>query len=105
MAQRDEAELGSATRLSPEGEVAVLRSPAPRWHVVVWDDPVNLMTYVEFVFRRHFGYGADHARQLMLRVHNEGKTIVFTGSRERVEADVQAMHQFGLQATMQRAEQ
>lgn len=81
---------------------ATLESDGP-WCTVVWNDPVNLMSYVEFVFRRYFGYSHLVAEQLMMQVHEEGRAIVSSGSRERVETDVQAMHSFGLQATLERA--
>lgn len=70
------------------------------WHTIVWNDPVNLMTYVTFVFRSYFGYSQDRARSLMLQVHHEGRSVVSTGSREKMEVDVQAMHSYGLWATM-----
>lgn len=74
---------------------------APRWVVVVWNDPVNLMSYVTFVFRKLFGYSEPHARQLMLRVHHEGRAVVSGGTRERCEHDVARLHAHGLWATMQ----
>lgn len=73
------------------------------WCTVVWNDPVNLMSYVVFVLRRYFGYTQQVAEELMLQVHHEGRAIVSRGSRERVETDVQAMHSFGLRATLERA--
>ena len=73
------------------------------WNVVVWNDPVNLMSYVAYVFRSYFGYPADRAERLMRQVHEEGRAVVSTGPREQMEADVQAMHGFGLWATLQRA--
>ncbi|MCT1385123.1 ATP-dependent Clp protease adapter ClpS [Brachybacterium sp. p3-SID1565] len=73
------------------------------WCTVVWNDPVNLMSYVVFVFRRYFGYSRPIAEQLMMQVHQEGRAIVSRGSRERVETDVQAMHSYGLHATLERA--
>ncbi|MGO1390074.1 MULTISPECIES: ATP-dependent Clp protease adapter ClpS [Brachybacterium] len=72
------------------------------WCTVVWNDPVNLMSYVVFVLRRHFGYSRLVAEQLMMQVHEEGRATVSRGSRERMETDVQAMHSFGLQATLER---
>ena len=73
------------------------------WQTVVWNDPVNLMSYVAWVFRRHFGMDAPSAEQRMLQVHHDGRAVVSTGTRERMEADVHAMHGFGLWATMQRS--
>ncbi|KRE29422.1 ATP-dependent Clp protease adapter ClpS [Agromyces sp. Soil535] len=74
------------------------------WRTIVWDDPVNLMTYVSYVFRTYFGYPRDEAERLMMRVHNEGRAVVATGNREAMERHVQAMHGYGLQATVSRAE-
>lgn len=62
----------------------ILATDTP-WKVIVWNDPVNLMTYVSYVFRSHFGYSRARAEELMLQVHNNGKAIVFTGSREDAE--------------------
>lgn len=72
-----------------------------RWCTVVWNDPVNLMSYVVFVFRRHFGYSRARAEHLMRQVHEQGRAIVSQGSREQMESDVQAMHGFGLRATLE----
>ena len=71
------------------------------WVVIVWDDPVNLMTYVTYVFQKLFGYSEPHATKLMLQVHNEGKAVVSAGSRESMETDVSKLHAAGLWATMQ----
>lgn len=73
----------------------------PVWNCIVWDDPVNLMTYVTYVFQTYFGYSESKARSLMLQVHHDGKAAVSSGSREKVEMDVQAMHNYGLWATME----
>lgn len=75
-----------------------------QWRAVVWNDPVNLMNYVAYVFRSYFGYSERRATALMLRVHYDGHAVVATGSREAIEVDVRALHGFGLQATMQRVE-
>jgi ATP-dependent Clp protease adaptor protein ClpS len=74
------------------------------WVTIVWNDPVNLMSYVTFVFTSYFGYPRAKAEKLMLEVHNDGRTVVSTGSREEMERDVQAMHEYGLWATMQKAD-
>ncbi|HYO38784.1 MAG TPA: ATP-dependent Clp protease adapter ClpS [Nocardioidaceae bacterium] len=74
------------------------------WVTIVWNDPVNLMSYVTHVFRTYFGYGRKKAEKLMLEVHNDGKSVVSTGSREEMERDVQAMHEYGLWATLQKAD-
>ena len=74
------------------------------WNVVVWDDPVNLMNYVEYVFQKVFGYPRELARKLMLEVHNQGKSLVATEAREQAELHLQQLHQYGLRATLQRSE-
>jgi ATP-dependent Clp protease adaptor protein ClpS len=73
----------------------------PVWVTVVWNDPVNLMTYVTYVFQTYFGYTKAKANRLMKEVHNLGKSIVASGSREQMEKDVAAMHGYGLWATVQ----
>jgi ATP-dependent Clp protease adaptor protein ClpS len=74
------------------------------WSTVVWNDPVNLMSYVTYVFETYFRYPRAKAEKLMLEVHNDGRSTVSTGSREEMERDVQAMHEYGLWATLERAE-
>jgi ATP-dependent Clp protease adaptor protein ClpS len=71
------------------------------WQTVVWNDPVNLMSYVTYVFQKLFGYSRDKATELMLDVHHKGKAIVSSGSKEKVEGDVAKLHAAGLWATMQ----
>lgn len=71
------------------------------WVTIVWNDPVNLMTYVTYVFRSYFGFPADKAERLMRQVHEEGRATVSRGTREQMETDAQAMHGFGLWATVQ----
>ncbi len=71
------------------------------WVVIVWNDPVNLMTYVTYVFQKLFGYDREKAEKLMLQVHHEGKAAVSTGTREKAESDVARLHAAGLWATMQ----
>jgi ATP-dependent Clp protease adaptor protein ClpS len=83
-------------------EVTQLATP---WVTIVWNDPVNLMSYVTFVFQKYFGYGRAKAEKLMMEVHRDGRSVVSTGSREEMERDVQAMHEYGLWATMQKADQ
>jgi ATP-dependent Clp protease adaptor protein ClpS len=77
----------------------------PSWVTIVWNDPVNLMSYVSYVFQTYFGYERKKAEKLMLEVHEAGRSAVSTGSREEMERDVQAMHEYGLWATMQKASQ
>ena len=74
------------------------------WITIVWDDPVNLMSYVSYVFRSYFGVSAEEAERLMLQVHNNGKAVVATGNREAMERHVEAMHGYGLWATLAKAD-
>jgi ATP-dependent Clp protease adaptor protein ClpS len=74
------------------------------WVTIVWNDPVNLMSYVTYVFRTYFGYDKKKAEKLMLEVHEDGKSVVSAGTREEMERDVQAMHEYGLWATMDKQE-
>ena len=77
------------------------RTKAERpWVTLVWNDPINLMDYVTYVFMHHFGYSKEKAEVLMLQVHREGKSAVNTGDRESMERDVEAMHGYGLWATL-----
>ncbi|MET1133631.1 MAG: ATP-dependent Clp protease adapter ClpS [Aeromicrobium sp.] len=86
----------------PDADLVVqLEDP---WVTIVWNDPVNLMSYVAFVFRTYFGYTEEKATQLMLAVHEEGRAIVSSGRREEQERHVQAMHEYGLWATLERSE-
>lgn len=73
------------------------------WQTVVWNDPVNLMSYVVFVFRTHFGYSREKATTLMLHVHQDGHAIVAEGAREQMEMHARAMHDYGLWATVREA--
>ena len=79
-----------------------LTALATPWVTIVWNDPVNLMSYVTYVFETYFGYSRKKAQKLMLEVHNDGKSVVSHGSREEMERDVQAMHEYGLWATMEK---
>jgi ATP-dependent Clp protease adaptor protein ClpS len=75
------------------------------WVTIVWNDPVNLTTYVAWVFRSYFGYSKPEAKRLMWQVHNEGKAVVAKGTREEMERHVNAMHGFGLWATLQKEDE
>jgi ATP-dependent Clp protease adaptor protein ClpS len=75
---------------------------AQPWNVVVWDDPVNLMTYVVYVFQRLFGWDEQTATKHMLEVHTEGRSVVQSVDRERAEYFVTRLHGYGLQATLER---
>ena len=72
------------------------------WIVIVWNDPINLMSYVTFVFQKLFGYNLEKATALMLDVHHKGRAVVSSGPRERAEFDVYRLHEHGLWATMQK---
>ena len=78
-------------------------APDTPWTTTVWNDPVNLMSYVTHVFRTYFGYPKPEAERLMLLVHNEGRAVVATGPREEMERHTEAMHEYGLWATVVRA--
>ena len=94
-----------AAASSPEAVVVpdqdATTARARPWRTVVWNDPVNLMTYVTYVFRSYFGFDESTAHRLMLQVHQEGRAIVSSGSREKMEVDVLAMQSFGLWATLE----
>jgi len=94
-----EVEPGLDPDLVPD-EITFLAKP---WVTIVWNDPVNLMTYVTYVFEKYFGFDHKKAHALMLEVHTDGRTVVSTGSREEMERDVQAMHGYGLWATMEKS--
>ena len=89
----DHPRAGSST-----GEV----EPDVPWVVIVWNDPINLMTYVTWVFQKLFGYPRAKAERLMWDVHTKGKAVVAHGPKERCEAHVAALHGYGLWATMQK---
>ncbi len=72
------------------------------WIVLVWNDPINLMSYVTLVLQKLFGYSLEKATELMLDVHHKGRAVVSSGTRERSEFDVYRLHEHGLWATMQR---
>ncbi len=76
--------------------------PDVPWVVIVWNDPVNLMSYVTYVLQKLFGYPRDKATKLMLDVHQKGKAVVSNGTREKAELDVSRLHAHGLWATMQK---
>jgi ATP-dependent Clp protease adaptor protein ClpS len=85
----------------PAGDEAT--EPDRPWLVIVWNDPINLMSYVTFVFQKLFGYSHQKATKVMLDVHHKGKAVVSSGTRERAEADTSRLHAHGLWATMQKA--
>ena len=99
--------MGGVSAASPV-EVEPTQTPdeitltARPWVTIVWNDPVNLMSYVTYVFSKYFGYEKKKAEKLMLEVHHDGRSVVSAGSREEMERDVQAMHEYGLWATMEK---
>ena len=82
----------------PEAE-ELLKLDVP-WVTIVWNDPINLMSFVTYVFQTYFGYSKKKATKLMMDVHHEGRAVVSAGTREEMERDVGAMHGFGLWATL-----
>ena len=100
-------EVESSTTTAPQRidapdtkEVDDLQRP---WQVVVWNDPVNLMSYVVYVFRKLFGFPEEEATRLMLAVHHEGRAVVASGPREKSELDCYRLHHHGLWATLEKA--
>ena len=85
-----------------ERETEDVRDADRPWIVIVWNDPINLMSYVTYVFQKLFGYSRDKATKLMLDVHHKGKAVVSSGPREKAEFDVFRLHGHGLWATMQK---
>lgn len=83
-----------------EWDLDVAQAPDTPWVTIVWNDPVNLQSYVAYVFRSYFGFERQHAERLMLLVHNEGRAVVASGIREEMERHVEVMHDFGLWATL-----
>ncbi len=86
----------------PEAETETSNELDAVWNVVVYNDPVNLMSYVVFVFQKVFGFPKDRAVRHMLEVHHKGRSVVWGGSREKAEFYVQQLHQFLLQASIER---
>ncbi len=86
-----------------EQDLASDAAVAGPWQTVVWDDPVNLMSYVVHVFRTYFGFPEPHARRLMLAVHHEGHAVVAEGAREQMELHAHALQDYGLWATVRKA--
>lgn len=103
MGNNGDVSVPSPVELAEPDLDAIVQLEDP-WVTIVWNDPVNLMSYVAFVFRTYFGYTEEKANQLMLAVHEEGRAIVSSGRREEMERHVQAMHEYGLWATLDRAD-
>ena len=85
-----------------QSETADLAEPATPWITLVWNDPVNLMSYVTYVLQSHFGYSRAKAEKLMMDVHTQGRAVVANGTREAMEADTEALQGYGLWATFQK---
>lgn len=94
---------GSETTILPREQTDTSPLLGFGWNVIVWDDPVNLMAYVVYVFQTLFGYPREKANLLMLEVHEQGRSLVATADREKAEYFVTRLHGYGLQATMERA--
>jgi ATP-dependent Clp protease adaptor protein ClpS len=93
------------TDVLEDTEVVESTIPDLPWVTIVWNDPVNLMSYVSYVFRSYFGFSEAEANKRMLQVHNDGRAVVATGNREEMERHVEAMHDFGLWATLQKVDE
>jgi ATP-dependent Clp protease adaptor protein ClpS len=91
------------TRAAPEIDLEHTVSEETPWVTIVWNDPVNLQQYVTWVFATYFGYSPAEAERLMLLVHHEGKAVVASGARADMERHAEAMHDYGLWATVDRA--
>lgn len=96
-------ETGTEAATETGTDEQTVTEPSRPWQTVVWDDPVNLMSYVTYVFQSHFGFERAKAEELMMRVHNSGSAVVAEGRREAMEMHVEAMHGYGLWATVRRA--
>src|SRR3954447_20038013 len=94
------APLTAPVEVEEPADDTSLREERP-WVVIVWNDPINLMDYVTFVFQKLFGYPLSKAEKLMMDVHEKGRAVVSQGSREKAELDVFRLHEHGLWATMQ----
>ena len=98
---RSAAPAGPAPAKTIEPDTESRTSVDRPWNVVVWNDPITLMSYVVYVFQKLFGYTREKATQLMLEVHHQGRSIVATVDRERAEYYVSRLHGFGLQASLE----
>jgi ATP-dependent Clp protease adaptor protein ClpS len=107
MSARGRSAVVARTTTAPERidrpETGETIEPDRPWIVIVWNDPINLMSYVTYVLQKLFGYSRPKAQRLMMKVHVEGRAVVSGGARERAEADCARLHQHGLWATMERS--
>ena len=97
--------LDETTEQKIDEEIKELFTSDKPWITIVWDDPVNLMSYVTYVLMELFGFTSEKAHELMMQVHTQGKAVVSSGSREEMEHDVARLHEYGLWATLQRGDQ
>ncbi|MFP3578380.1 MULTISPECIES: ATP-dependent Clp protease adapter ClpS [unclassified Arthrobacter] len=96
-------DIDQRTDTAQQTSTDVLTAPDIPWNLVIWNDPVNLMSYVSYVFQSYFGYSEAKSHKLMMEVHKKGRSIVAHGSKEQVEQHAVAMHGFGLWATVEKA--
>ena len=96
------AQIESAPSVTDEQEFDSLTDEDTPWVVLVWNDPINLMSYVVFVLQKLFGYSEEKATELMLDLHHKGRAVVSNGTRDEAEVDVSKLHEYGLWATMQK---
>ncbi|WP_314323522.1 ATP-dependent Clp protease adapter ClpS [Paenarthrobacter ilicis] len=96
-------DIDERTDTAVQSSTDVLTAPDIPWNLVIWNDPINLMSYVSYVFQSYFGYSESKAHKLMMEVHKKGRSIVAHGSKEQVEQHAVAMHGFGLWATVEKA--
>lgn len=89
-------------RTAEQTDLGTSLAPDLPWVTIVWNDPVNLQNYVEYVFKSYFGFPSAKAHRLMMQVHVEGKAVVASGPREEMERHVAAMHGYGLMSTLQK---
>jgi ATP-dependent Clp protease adaptor protein ClpS len=85
-------------------DIDEVTEPDRPWLVIVWNDPINLMSYVTWVFQKLFGYSLQKATKLMLDVHHKGRAVVSSGAREKAELDCFRLHEYGLWATMTKSD-
>ncbi|MGC4174256.1 MAG: ATP-dependent Clp protease adapter ClpS [Demequina sp.] len=93
--------MSTNSEFETEGSIATRLDDV--WVTIVWNDPVNLMSYVTHVFQTYFNLTLEDAEKRMREVHENGRSVLSSGPREKMEVDVQAMHSYGLWATLQRS--
>ncbi len=98
------SETAVAPQKVDETDVDERAEPDRPWLVIVWNDPINLMSYVTYVFQKLFGYSLPKATKLMLDVHHKGKAVVSSGAREKAELDCFRLHAHGLWATITKSD-